>query len=428
MLRLHPAEAMIPPLLPPDERPRLADLHRLRILDTPPEERFDRVTRLATTLLDVPIALVSLVDSERQWFKSRQGLPDPDGPRETSFCGHAIVDDAPLFEVPDATLDPRFHDNPSVIGGPRVRWYVGRPLKGLAGYRVGTLCLLDRKPRVLTPRERQAIEDLGSLVETELHLVRLAEMQEDLVAATRNAEAASRAKSAFLAYVSHEIRTPVTSIGAAVELLEQSPLSSVQQRYVGFYKRGADALLELVDNLLDLSAAEAGRLQLEATDFDLTELVQGLLGVFEARALTKRVGLRAVIDPTLPPMRRGDHPRLRQVLLNLVGNALKFTATGEVVVHVKGHPDPDRVSISVVDTGPGIPPERLDAVFESFIQADPAVRRKHGGTGLGLAIVKGIVEAMGGQIRVTSDLGVGSTFSFTVPLPRARGPARLPAS
>ncbi len=161
---------MLEPAVPFDEASRLATLRGLNILDTSPEERFDRLTRLAQHLLDVPIALVSLVDANRQWFKSCQGLDASETPRSISFCGHAILDDQ-LFVIPDALLDPRFADNPLVTSAPHIRFYAGQPLKAINGSRVGTLCVIDRKPHQLTQAERDSLRDLALLVENELNLL-----------------------------------------------------------------------------------------------------------------------------------------------------------------------------------------------------------------------------------------------------------------
>ncbi len=164
---------MIPPSKPADEATRLADLHALAVLDTPAEERFDRLTRIARILFDAPMALVSLVDGDRQWVKSGVGIPTHETSRETSFCGHAILSDE-VMVVPDTAEDPRFHDNPLVTGEPHVRFYVGRPLKVAGRSKVGTLCLMDSRPRQFSEHERRLLEDLASMAEQELTAVSMA--------------------------------------------------------------------------------------------------------------------------------------------------------------------------------------------------------------------------------------------------------------
>jgi GAF domain-containing protein len=153
--------------IPPDERGRIEALRSLRILDTPPEERFDRITRMASRVLHVPIALVSLIDTDRQWFKSCIGLDVTEAPRGESICAHAIGDDRP-FVIPDATADPRFADNPLVVGGPRIRFYAGQSLRSPDGHRVGTLCVFDREPRTPSDDELATLADLAAWTELEL--------------------------------------------------------------------------------------------------------------------------------------------------------------------------------------------------------------------------------------------------------------------
>jgi len=168
---------MLLPPIPINESARLATLASLNILDTPPEERFDRLTRLAKRLFGVPIALVSLIDANRQWFKSCDGLDVPESPRDTSFCGHAICEDDILL-IPDATLDPRFHDNPLVTGDPHIRFYAGRPLSAPDGMKLGTLCLIVRKPRDFSAEDRALLHDLAQMAEQELAAVHMATMDE----------------------------------------------------------------------------------------------------------------------------------------------------------------------------------------------------------------------------------------------------------
>lgn len=181
---------MIPPL-PPDEPARLARLQALNILDTPAEERFDRITRLASALFDVPIVLVSLVDRDRQWFKSRHGLDAPQTPRDISFCGHAIRGKL-AFVVSDAAADPRFQDNPLVSGDPKIRFYAGQPLLAQEGSAVGTLCLIDRRPRALTEQQRGALGDLAAIVESELASLELATLTTALTEARARIESLER--------------------------------------------------------------------------------------------------------------------------------------------------------------------------------------------------------------------------------------------
>jgi signal transduction histidine kinase len=409
---------------------RLDGLADYAILDTPDEQGFDDLAKLAADIFEAPIAAITLFDADRLWLKAKVGVDVKEAPLEESICIHGLRG-SDLLVVPNALEDPRFGHLPGVRADDGVRFYAGARLTNLAGVPLGMICVADTVPRPgISSAQTRILRTLAAQVVTQLELRRECRQRARLIAqaeqARQEAVAAAAAKTSFLANMSHEIRTPLNSIiGFTDLLLEDQELGARQRRQVQLVHNSGTALLTVINDILDFSKSEAGKLDLNVEAFSITSMVDNTMSIVRNVAEAKGLALAASISPEVTGFHSGDQQRLRQILLNLVGNAIKFTHEGGVRTGVeleKQDGQTDLLRVMVSDTGCGVPRDRQHRLFQNFSQADSSISRQFGGSGLGLAISKRLIELMGGNIGYASNPDGGSTFWFTVPLPRATSP------
>lgn len=407
--------------LPVDEEARLAAVRRYEILDTPRERGFDEIVALAAQICGAPMALVSLIDGDRQWFKARIGVDAEESPRALAFCAHTILGEE-ILEIPDAREDPRFADHPLISGPPGLRFYAGAPLITSDGYKLGTICVLDRSPRHLSRSQRFGLEALArqviALLELRFSDRTLARLLRETHAARITPDEAlcgdeGAAEQALLACVTRDLRAPLTAIlGIGEALIEDAEAARAADQAASLraITAAAEHMLTLVGDVVDLARIEGGRLVLHPVRCAPAVLAHDVAAAMEP--LASAGGNRIDVVDHGAGMITADATRLRQLLFNLVANACEFTRDGRVTVEL------DRVherwlAVSVRDTGVGIDEHLRARLFRPRLLLDDGCAAP--GSGLGLVLTRGLCERMGGALAVESAPGAGATFTLWLP-------------
>lgn len=426
---------MISAPIPHDEAKRLAKLYEYHVLDTPPEKNFDELTELLATILDVPIALVSLVDEKRQWFKSHHGLDATETPREHAFCAHAILKDE-LFIIEDSHSDDRFKDNPLVTDAPHVRFYAGMPLITDGGLKIGTLCGIDNKPRVLDESQKRILEIVSRQVVDQLELRKTMAIKDDLfrqqTAILQRLEYANQEIRDFISVVAHDLRAPtLNAAGFSQELLAST--DDLEKLVVdsagGIPDKVRTAIIEILDSDIRDSAihikrsaaqmderisavsqvAKHGRRDLNIESVCLDDLVADVCA--EHKSVLRDIDGRIEVNEL--PNINTDLVSVQHVIENVISNAVKYRDQERPLrIKISAEPEADGLVLHIEDNGRGIGGDDLARIFVMFRRVGTQNTQ---GDGTGLAYSRTMVSRLGGRIWCESTLGEGSTFYVYLP-------------
>lgn len=397
---------MITPKKHNNEEERLRDLESYSIIDSLPESDYDNLTRIASQICNTPISLVSLLDDKRQWFKSHHGLETSQTPKDYAFCAHAINDSNNIFIVEDARKDERFHDNPLVTGDPNIVFYAGVPLISENGYPLGTLCVIDNKPKTLT---KDQILSLDALSKQVMNLLRLRKSKRLLEQSLKALEEKNKELEQFTYIASHDLQEPINTVISLIDMLEDQPnntLSDLEKKNFKYIHNASYRMKELVNALLDYG--KLGQ-KPELKKIDCNLLVNEVLQDLDA--LVKKSKANIIIEKL--PVIYAFEVELRLLFQNLISNAIKFSKPDVApIVNIFSEEKESNYKFTVKDNGIGIDEKFKQKIFLIFQKLHQ--NNKYTGTGIGLAHCKKIVELHNGTIVVNSQLNLGSSFQFTI--------------
>ncbi len=392
------------------ERERLRYLHSFGLLDTEPEEDYDQLTELAAVLCGMPISLITLIDGERQWFKSGYGAKIAQTPRELSICGHAICEDNDFFEVRDTWEDDRFSDNPLVKGSPGIRYYGGVVLKDHRNLPLGTLCVVDTVPNRLNRDQQAALSTIANQV---MNAINLRKKHLDWSRVNQELELQYSRLEEFAHSTSHEIKSPINNILTLSELLDKKSSETLMNpefsRMLRRIKSSALSIREQVDLLLGSSRKEKQKGPARES-FSLAKAVQDLKILFSEEP---NLNLSLTTDTEYIHTHKVT---FEQILLNLIANAIRYNQSDVVVIEIEALTNERFYTISVTDNGPGIRREQQDEIFQLFRHTGETDRLIQRSRGIGLQHVRKWVSKLGGEIYLNSPVSEsgGSRFVFSI--------------
>lgn len=399
---------MIVPGKPANELERIADLNEYDILDTLPEKEYDDITRIAADICGTPISLLTLVDTDRQWFKSRVGHDSTETGRDVAFCAHAILDPERILEVGDASKDERFFDNPNVTGAPHIAFYAGVPLVNSRGAAVGALCVIDQQPRTLSEPQRLTLRALARQIVAYLEVRRL---NRQLALQQQQIEKVNLDLSRFAHVVAHDIKSPCSSMAMGIALIRDKYATRMNKEglmFLDILEETSMRAIGMVNGILEHTQA------INKTGISKERFLFG--------ALFEEVKKLMVIPADFLITSSGDNVEvysskyiLIQILMNLCNNAIKYNDKDKGLISVSVEREGNQYHFSVKDNGQGIAEKDQQSIFDLFSTLGVTDRFNHKGTGIGLSTVQRLVEKLDGTIKVISAPGMGSSFEFTIP-------------
>jgi len=395
------------------EQARLETLWAYDILDTPAEEDFDEIVKLASSICGVPISLITLVDTRRQWFKANFGLVDTETPREYAFCAHAIEQDD-IMVVHDATQDDRFKDNPYVLNDPDIRFYAGMPLRTPSGHNLGTLCVIDTVPRELNEQQLMALRILSRQVINNLEMrIKVKQLKDTLRTIDEQKTKLTELNdhnARLLSIIGHDVRNPLAALQSMLQLLADGDISAEDiTELSGELSLQVETSIELLNNLVEWGI-RSRHSDIKFSDIQLVPLVESTLVSISIPAAAKSNKLH--FDPIIDTTISADEDMVRFILRNLVQNANKFTQDGKISIGI--YDKDDFIHVTVSDTGRGMKATDIERLFDWNRRRSVQGTNGEIGSGLGLLLCKEFIIKMGGEIIVNSIEGEGSTFTMVL--------------
>ena len=405
---------MIAPGIPENEEERLKALYQYQILDTLPEDDFDELTKLASEICGTPISFLTLVDRNRQWFKSRHGLELVEIPRELGHCSHTILNPNEAMVVEDVFKDERFFDNPALTGDPAAVFYAGIPLVNPEGFALGSLCVIDTEVRQLSDQQMSHLKIVANQVMKQLELrrkiVEISETQHQLEVKNQELEASNEELTRFASIVSHDLKSPLNTISALSDMMKEQYETVLDELGIEQLQLMKECSLELAEMVVGIYEYSKWGSYFEEKK-EKINLTKSLKKVVKLLSPPKDV--EVVFSKNLPSIVTFNIA-LEQIFSNLINNAIKYNDKSKVRVEIMYEESETSHVFKVIDNGIGIPASERTRIFDIFqtLGTDDRFQRK--GTGVGLAIVLQLVKKLGGEILVDSEIGKGSTFQFSI--------------